>query len=293
MAASIERPWRLDSRIELVNEPRRGERRSLRNDNCCLAGQHSGLCGPRKKKSRLFSKTLSSPVVLFADLFFTDLCGFRFAEERRTFADMWTSLDTFSFRAACAQKCLWLQFWAFFYTSLWLARTVWPVFPAVLLPFFFFDFLCTDRQVSARKSHRACCTAILACIHVNGPDGRLIQPRITIHVTFARFSQCSDDGVLCITLKLAWIEWPGRELSSDTSIVFVGLGVAEIDPSNQIVGSFVQSLGSFVQSVGSFVQTAWSSFPSFAAAFFSHFSAWVMIFFVPCQSTLHWDVNIT
>ena len=46
-------------------------------------------------------------------------------------------------------------------------------------------------------------TAILACVHVNGPGGRLIQPRITIHVTFARFSQRSDDGVLCITLKLA------------------------------------------------------------------------------------------
>ena len=46
-------------------------------------------------------------------------------------------------------------------------------------------------------------TAILACIHVNGPGGRLTQPRITIHVTFARFLQRSDDGVLCITLKLA------------------------------------------------------------------------------------------
>ena len=46
-------------------------------------------------------------------------------------------------------------------------------------------------------------TAILACIHVNGPGGRLIQPRITIRVTFARFSQCSDNGVLRITLRLA------------------------------------------------------------------------------------------
>ena len=46
-------------------------------------------------------------------------------------------------------------------------------------------------------------TAILGCIHVNGPGGRLIQPRNAIHVTFARFSQRSDYGVLCITLKLA------------------------------------------------------------------------------------------
>ena len=75
----------------------------------------------------------------------------------------------------------------------------------------------------------------------------MIQARITIHVTFARFSQCSDDGVLRITLKPASMEWPGRKLSSDTSFVFVGLGVAEIDPSDQIVGSFVQSVGSFVQ----------------------------------------------
>ena len=40
------------------------------------------------------------------ECFFTGLCGFRFAEERRTFADMWTSLDTFSWKPACAQKCL-------------------------------------------------------------------------------------------------------------------------------------------------------------------------------------------
>ena len=66
-----------------------------------------------------------------------------------------------------------------------------------------------DRTANARcrqtrdVGQLACATAILACIHVNGPGGRLIQPRITIHVTFARFSQCSEDGVLCITLKLA------------------------------------------------------------------------------------------
>ena len=51
------------------------------------------------------------------------------------------------------------------------------------------------------------------------------------------------------------MERAGRELSSDISFVFVGLGVAEIDPSDQIVGSFVQSVGRFVQSVGSFVQS--------------------------------------
>ena len=70
MAASIGvLDWRLHSRTELVNKPRRGERWSLRNDNCGLAGRRSGPCGPRKKKSRLFSKTLSSPEVLFPDVF--------------------------------------------------------------------------------------------------------------------------------------------------------------------------------------------------------------------------------
>ena len=43
------------------------------------------------------------------------------------------------------------------------------------------------------------------------------------------------------------IKWAGGELSSDTYFVVVGLGVAEIDPSDQIVGSFVLSVGSFVQ----------------------------------------------
>ena len=46
-------------------------------------------------------------------------------------------------------------------------------------------------------------TAILACIHINWPGGRLIQPRITVHVTFSRFSQYSDDGVRRITSRLA------------------------------------------------------------------------------------------
>ena len=40
-------------------------------------------------------------------------------------------------------------------------------------------------------------------LHVNGPGGPLIQPRVTIHVTFVRFSQCSDEGVLRITSRLA------------------------------------------------------------------------------------------
>ena len=69
-------------------------------------------------------------------------------------------------------------------------------------------------------------------------------------MTFARsVSQCSDDGVLRITLKLASMEWPEREreLSSDTSFILVGLGVAEADLSDEIGGSFVQSVGSFVQ----------------------------------------------
>ena len=181
MAASIGvLDAQLDSRIELVNEPRRGERRSLRNDNCALAGRRSGPCGPRKKISRQFSKTLSSPAVLFPDVFFTGRCGFRFAEERRTFADMWTSLDTLSFRAACVQKCLWQQFWAFFYTSLWRARTVGPVFPAVLFPVAFLDFVCTDRQVSSRKRDRACWSSELYVGFVSTKE-KLVCSYKTIH----------------------------------------------------------------------------------------------------------------
>ena len=80
------------------------------------------------------------------------------------------------------------------------------------------------------------------------------------------------------TMSCSVSHWSLHE-SNGQGESFVGLGVAEIDPSDQIVGSFVQ--------------TAWSSFPSFAAAFFSHLSAWVMIFFVPCQIPLRWDVNIT
>ena len=46
-------------------------------------------------------------------------------------------------------------------------------------------------------------TAILVCKHVNGPDGSLIHPRLTIHVTFSHFSHCSDNGVFRITTRLA------------------------------------------------------------------------------------------
>ena len=176
----------------VANEPRRGERRSLRNDNCGLAGRRSGPCGPRKKKSRLFSKTLSSSAVLFPDVLFTGLCGFRFAEERRTFADMWTSLDTFSWKAACAQKCLRHQFWAFFYTSLWRARTVRPVFPAVLFPVAFLDFLCTDRQVSPRKRDRACWSSQLYLGFVSTKE-KLVCSCKTIHAEKVK----SDQKTLC------------------------------------------------------------------------------------------------
>ena len=73
----------------------------------------AALAARRRRNQGCFSKTLSCPAVLFPNVFFTGLCGFRFAEERRAFADMWTSLDTFSWKAACAQKCLRQQFWAF------------------------------------------------------------------------------------------------------------------------------------------------------------------------------------
>ena len=221
MAASIGVLDALTCRIELVNEPRRGERRSLRNDNCALAGRRSGPCGPRKKISRLFSKTLSSPAVLFPDVFFTGLCGFRFAEERRTFADMWTSLDTFSFRAACAQKCLRQQFWAFFYTSLWRARTVGPVFPAVLFPVAFLDFLCTDRQVSSRKRDRACWSSEFYLGFVSTKE-KLVCSYKTIHGEKVK----SDQKTLCTCHRISGyavfnnsIESP-RALSLGYSFVF-------------------------------------------------------------------------
>ena len=118
--------------------------------------------------------------MLFPDAFFTGLCGFRFAEERRTFTDMWTSLDTFSWKAVCAQKCLRQQFWAFFYTSLWRARTVGPVFPAVLFPVAFLDFLCTDRQVSSRKRDRACWSSELYLGFVSAKE-KLVCSYKTIH----------------------------------------------------------------------------------------------------------------
>ena len=50
---------------------------------------------------------------------------------------------------------------------------------------------------------------ILACIHVNGPGGRLIQDGITVHGLdlCALFAvQYVDDGVLYITSRLACAE---------------------------------------------------------------------------------------
>ena len=75
-----------------MNEPRRGERRSLRNDNCALAGRRGGPCGPRKKISRLFSKTLSSPAVLFPDVFspvFVDSASLRNGEHSQICGPHW------------------------------------------------------------------------------------------------------------------------------------------------------------------------------------------------------------
>ena len=74
-----------------MNEPRRGERQSLRNDNCGLAGRRSGPCGPRKK-SRLFSKTLSSPAVLLPDDFsavFVDSASLRNGEHSQICGPHW------------------------------------------------------------------------------------------------------------------------------------------------------------------------------------------------------------
>ena len=77
--------------FRITSEPRRGERRSLRNDNCGLAGRRSGHFGPRKKKSRLFSKTLSSPAVLFPDVFspvFVESASLRSEENIRRYVDL-------------------------------------------------------------------------------------------------------------------------------------------------------------------------------------------------------------
>ena len=84
-----------------------------------LAGA-AALAERERRYQGCFLKLSALPRCGSRTFFFSPvLCGFCFAEERRTFTDMWTSLDTFSFRAACAQKCLRQQFWAFFYTSLW------------------------------------------------------------------------------------------------------------------------------------------------------------------------------
>ena len=130
--------------------------------------------------------------------FFTGLCGFRFAEERGTFADMWTSLDTFSWKAACAQKCLRQQCWEYFYTSLWRARTVGPVFPAVLFPVAFLDFLCTDRQVSSRKRDRACWSSELYLGFVSTKE-KLVCSYKTIHGEKVK----SDQKTLCTCHRIS------------------------------------------------------------------------------------------
>ena len=121
--------------------------------------------------------------------------------------DTWTSLDTFSRRVACAQKCLRLQFWAFFNTSLWRARTVGPVFPAVLFPVTFLDFLCTDRQESARKSHRACWSSEVFLGFVS-PKAKLVCSHKTIHDETVK----SDQKTLCTCHRISGYEpaWPSN-----------------------------------------------------------------------------------
>ena len=48
----------------------------------------------------------------------------------------------------------------------------------------------------------------------------------------APFLQCSEDCMLGFISKPVQIELTGTELTSITSFVLVGLGVAEIDPTN-------------------------------------------------------------
>ena len=83
----------------------------------------AALVTRERKNTRLLSKTLSSPRMLSllffpALLWILCLCGYRFGVEQITIVDMWTSLDTFSRRAACPQICPRQQFWTFFFTSM-------------------------------------------------------------------------------------------------------------------------------------------------------------------------------
>ena len=118
-----------------------------------LAGA-AALAARERRNQGCFLKLWALPRCCSQMFFFTGLCGFRLAEELRTFADMWTSLDTVSWKAACAQKCLRQQFWAFFYTSLWRARAVGPVFPRGVVPrrFLRFSFYWSTGRFKKKRS---------------------------------------------------------------------------------------------------------------------------------------------
>ena len=68
-------------------------------------------------------------------------------------------------------------------------------------------------------------------------------------------TQCSGDGVLCITSRLAYIEWGRRELSSNTSFVFVW--------------PWLCSFPSFAATVFSHLSAGWWSFLCLAKVFFA------------------------
>ena len=56
------------------------------------------------------------------------------------------------------------------------------------------------------KNGRRVPTAILACIHVDGPGGRLIFARITKYVTSTTSQRSSESHVHCMPSKGAKIE---------------------------------------------------------------------------------------
>ena len=170
----------------------------MRNDNCGLAGRRSGPCGPRKKKSRLFSRTLSSPAVLFPDVFFTGLCGFRLAEERRTFADMWNLTGYLQLKSGLCSKMLPTAILSIFLHKPMAVRTVGPDFPAVFFPVDFLDFLCTDQQVSSRKRDRACWSSELYLGFISTKE-KLVCSYKTIH----REKVKSDQKTLCTCHRIS------------------------------------------------------------------------------------------